>query len=208
MSSTTAGAKFGFSLIGLILLTNLVKYPFLLVGTRFTAVTGLSLLEGFQKRKIHIFGLSYFSHFHQRALTEKCSQYRDIHVYALNPCMEFWENLQSVWEKKQELREKLDRYRKYFQEDTQISKADLEAGELIRNEEENPFLQAWGRPGRENIRLLNEWKEWQFDEHFTDPLESSSDPPSMLRQIQHDEDKISTGTGSKHPVVGLHQSQT
>ena len=50
MSSTTAGAKFGFSLIGLILLTNLVKYPFLLVGTRFTAVTGLSLLEGFQKR--------------------------------------------------------------------------------------------------------------------------------------------------------------
>ena len=30
MSSTTAGAKFGFSLIGLILLTNLVKYPFLL----------------------------------------------------------------------------------------------------------------------------------------------------------------------------------
>ena len=50
MSSTTAGAKFGFSLIGLILLTNLLKYPFLLVGTRFTAVTGLSLLEGFQKR--------------------------------------------------------------------------------------------------------------------------------------------------------------
>ena len=50
MSSTTAGAKFGFSLIGLILLTNLFKYPFLLVGTRFTAVTGLSLLEGFQKR--------------------------------------------------------------------------------------------------------------------------------------------------------------
>ena len=50
MSSTTAGAKYGFSLVGLILLTNLFKYPFLLVGTRFTAVTGLSLLEGFQKR--------------------------------------------------------------------------------------------------------------------------------------------------------------
>ncbi len=50
MSSTTAGAKFGFSLVGLILLTNLFKYPFLLVGTRFTAVTGLSLLEGFKAR--------------------------------------------------------------------------------------------------------------------------------------------------------------
>ena len=50
MSSTTAGARFGFALLGLILLTNLVKYPFLRVGTRFTAVTGLTLLEGFQRR--------------------------------------------------------------------------------------------------------------------------------------------------------------
>ena len=49
MSSTTAGARFGFALVGLILLTNLIKYPFLRVGTRFTAATGLSLLEGFQK---------------------------------------------------------------------------------------------------------------------------------------------------------------
>ena len=50
MSSTTAGAKFGFSLIGLILITNLLKYPFLLVGTRFTASTGKSLLEGFREK--------------------------------------------------------------------------------------------------------------------------------------------------------------
>ena len=50
MSSTTAGAKFGFSLIGLILITNLLKYPFLLVGTRFTASTGKSLLEGFKEK--------------------------------------------------------------------------------------------------------------------------------------------------------------
>ena len=49
-SSTTAGAKFGFSLVGLILITNLLKYPFLLVGTRFTSSTGMSLLEGFKKR--------------------------------------------------------------------------------------------------------------------------------------------------------------
>ena len=50
MSSTTAGARFGFSLVGLILITNFLKYPFLLVGTRFTASTGMSLLEGFKKR--------------------------------------------------------------------------------------------------------------------------------------------------------------
>ena len=50
MSSTTAGARFGFALVGLILITNLFKYPFLLAGTRFTSVTGLSLLEGFKAR--------------------------------------------------------------------------------------------------------------------------------------------------------------
>ena len=50
ISSTTAGARFGFSLLGLILCTNLLKYPFLLVGTRFTAATGKSLLEGFKHK--------------------------------------------------------------------------------------------------------------------------------------------------------------
>ena len=50
MSSTTAGAQFGFALLGLIVVTNIAKYPFLRVGTRFTAVTGMSLLEGFQQR--------------------------------------------------------------------------------------------------------------------------------------------------------------
>ena len=50
LSSTEAGARFGFSLVGLILITNLLKYPFLLVGTRFTAATGKSLLEGFKER--------------------------------------------------------------------------------------------------------------------------------------------------------------
>jgi len=50
LSSTTAGARFGFALVGLILITNLIKYPFLLVGTRFTSCTGKSLLEGFKER--------------------------------------------------------------------------------------------------------------------------------------------------------------
>ena len=49
-SSTSAGARFGFSLLGIILITNLLKYPFLLVGTRFTAATGKTLLEGFKIR--------------------------------------------------------------------------------------------------------------------------------------------------------------
>lgn len=50
VASTQAGASYGLGLLGLVLLINLIKYPFLLVGTRFTAVTGLSLLEGYQRQ--------------------------------------------------------------------------------------------------------------------------------------------------------------
>lgn len=47
--STRAGADFGWSLIGLILLANLVKYPFFLFGQRYAAATGESLLAGYQR---------------------------------------------------------------------------------------------------------------------------------------------------------------
>ncbi len=47
--STRAGADFGWSLVGLILLTNLFKYPFFLFGQRYTAATGESLLAGYRR---------------------------------------------------------------------------------------------------------------------------------------------------------------
>ena len=50
VASTQAGALYGLGLLGLLLVANLFKYPFLLVGSRFTAVTGLSLLEGYQRQ--------------------------------------------------------------------------------------------------------------------------------------------------------------
>lgn len=45
--STRAGAEFGWSLLGLVLLANLLKYPFFLYGQRYTAATGESLLAGY-----------------------------------------------------------------------------------------------------------------------------------------------------------------
>jgi len=51
VASTQAGARYGLGLLVLVLLANLFKYPYLLVGSRFTAVTGLSLLEGYQRQR-------------------------------------------------------------------------------------------------------------------------------------------------------------
>ncbi|MBN2685581.1 MAG: divalent metal cation transporter [Pontiellaceae bacterium] len=52
--STLAGAEYGWSLVGLILLANLLKFPFFLYGQRYTAATGESLLDGYRRK-----GMSY-----------------------------------------------------------------------------------------------------------------------------------------------------
>ncbi|KKG13794.1 transporter [Methanosarcina sp. 2.H.T.1A.6] len=50
--STQAGAQYGWSLLGLILLANLLKFPFFLYGQRYTAATGESLLAGYKRQGV------------------------------------------------------------------------------------------------------------------------------------------------------------
>ncbi|RTR29876.1 NRAMP family divalent metal transporter [Deinococcus radiophilus] len=50
VSSTQAGAMFGWQLVGLILLVNLLKYPFFRFGTQYTVETGHSLVEGYAQK--------------------------------------------------------------------------------------------------------------------------------------------------------------
>lgn len=52
VSSAQAGAKYGWALMGLVILANLFKYPFFRFGAEYTLETGHSLVEGYaQKRK-------------------------------------------------------------------------------------------------------------------------------------------------------------
>jgi Mn2+/Fe2+ NRAMP family transporter len=48
--STRAGAEFGWALLWLVLLANLLKFPFFLYGQRYTAATGESLLAGYHRK--------------------------------------------------------------------------------------------------------------------------------------------------------------
>lgn len=50
--STRAGAEFGWELLWLVLLANLLKYPFFLYGQRYTAATGESLLAGYRRHGV------------------------------------------------------------------------------------------------------------------------------------------------------------
>jgi Mn2+/Fe2+ NRAMP family transporter len=47
VQSTRAGAAYGFSLVGLIVLTMVLKYPLFEAGPRYAVATGKSLLEGY-----------------------------------------------------------------------------------------------------------------------------------------------------------------
>tara|TARA_B100002019_G_scaffold286406_1_gene296823 strand:- start:517 stop:1797 length:1281 start_codon:yes stop_codon:yes gene_type:complete len=47
--STRAGAEYGWALLGLILFANFLKFPFFYFGQHYTAVTGESLLSGYQR---------------------------------------------------------------------------------------------------------------------------------------------------------------
>lgn len=49
LASTTAGAKYGFSLLWIVLLINLLKYPFFEYGQRYTAAAGETILDGYQR---------------------------------------------------------------------------------------------------------------------------------------------------------------
>ena len=47
VASTQAGAQFGWSLLLVLLLVNLFKYPFFIYSTRYTAATGETVLHGY-----------------------------------------------------------------------------------------------------------------------------------------------------------------
>ncbi|MCB0380045.1 MAG: Nramp family divalent metal transporter [Flavobacteriales bacterium] len=48
VQSTRAGAEFGYGLVWAVFVANILKYPFFEFGPRYAAVTGKSLLEGYQ----------------------------------------------------------------------------------------------------------------------------------------------------------------
>ncbi len=50
VASTQAGALFGWQLVGLLLVANVLKYPFFRFGPQFTAESGLSLVEGYARK--------------------------------------------------------------------------------------------------------------------------------------------------------------
>ncbi|MBI3760077.1 MAG: exodeoxyribonuclease V subunit gamma, partial [Deltaproteobacteria bacterium] len=105
--------------------------------------------------QLHIFGLAYAGpEFIQ--IFGRLGAHADVHIYTLNPCREFWEDVGNRGSAHP------PRLGPLFVDGTEDP---FELGAS----EDNLALRYWGRAGREYIRLLNELTDCDFDEHFAEP---------------------------------------
>ncbi len=121
---------------------------------------------------VYLFGVSYVARLFQSILAALARE-GELFVYTLNPCMEFWEDLSAGRETRRALPKRAER----------LGAAALESEDPfgLLDAADTPALSLWGRPGRENIRLLNEVADCDFHECFADPGQQT-----LLRQLQRD----------------------
>ena len=123
---------------------------------------------------LHVFGSSYAGNAYAEIFA-RLGALGDIRIYALNPCREFWDDVDSSrrgavtqWAHRQDkVGEKL---------------AESEDPFALNESSDPPALRLWGRPGREYVRLLNELSQCDFAPLFSDPV--SREPPTLLEALQ------------------------
>ena len=123
---------------------------------------------------LHVFGLSYMG----TAFAEifgRIASVADLQIYALNPCLEFWEDVDTSrkigrkgWARRTDKPPTLDDSEDPF---------DLDNADT-------PALRLWGRPGRENIRLLGALTDCDFNPHFS--IGTETHPRTVLGALQED----------------------
>jgi exodeoxyribonuclease V gamma subunit len=119
--------------------------------------------------RLHIFGIGYAGPEFIRIFA-RLGALTDLHIYTLNPCREFWEDVRN-----------------------RGGRRPPRVGPLLFEHVEDPFgldtardniaLRYWGRAGREYIRLLNELTDCDFDEHFVEPAPVGASA-TLLARVQ------------------------
>ncbi len=150
-------------------------HRWMLLPDTMAAIDGDSLRRAL-RGPLHIFGLAYVG----TAFAEifnRLGQIVDVRIYAINPCMEFWEDLDTS--------RRSDRTR-WPRRGEKLGGALLDSDDPfgLLNTEDTRALQYWGRPGREYIRLLNELTECEFEPHFVEP--GSEQNSALLQRLQRD----------------------
>ncbi|WP_054694526.1 exodeoxyribonuclease V subunit gamma [Desulfosarcina cetonica] len=150
-------------------LFTLAEYANHLFGTKGTPLRSLLTAS----ERVHLFGLSQVSPLHVQVLG-RLGAYYDIHIYSLNPSREYWEDIRTPAEEKWIQRRSVVALKPHDEE--------WAAGELF-NQPAHPLLSAWGKPGRENIRLLCQLTDYDFFASFEDPDSAESVLAAIRRGI-------------------------
>ena len=109
------------------------------------------------------------------AFLDALAQWVDVHLFHLNPCVNYWGNLASRGEQARMLRE-------------QGITAWLEQAQ------ENPLLANLGRQGRDLFNQLTELQSYEISAFDMPAPEEQSAQTSMLNQVQHDILEASNGS--------------
>ncbi|HSO19535.1 MAG TPA: exodeoxyribonuclease V subunit gamma [Desulfosarcina sp.] len=109
--------------------------------------------------RIHFFGMSQISPLHLQVLSQLNACF-DIHIYSLNPSREYWEDVQTPVEKRWVHRRAVSRLA--------VSADEAMTGDLF-SPVDHELLSAWGKPGRESIRLLCQLTDYDFQAGFSAP---------------------------------------
>lgn len=148
--------------------------------------------------EIHVFTPSRISQLHRQILLQ-LAEHMQVNVYQLNVCMEYWEDMQTRGEQDwyQSHLTKMSYLKVESTDDNghvltdndsqeKFSKTEL-FSELLINPNENELLQAWGKPGRETLKLFSEMENdaMHFSIAFNDHwVENSHEQRSVLQNIQ------------------------
>ncbi len=151
-------------------------YNWLLLPDAFEAVSA-SALKAALPDAVHVFALAYAGPAYLRIFAQ-LGKLTEVNLYALNPCLEFWEDVEHV--------RGVERA-SWARRHGKVGDADLERSDDpfgLAAARDTPALRLWGRPGREYIRMLNELTECDFDAHFTHL--STAQEFSLLANLQED----------------------
>jgi exodeoxyribonuclease V gamma subunit len=140
-------------------------------------------------QEIHLFTPSRISQLHRQIFVQ-LSQFITVNVYQLNVCMEYWEDMQTNAELQWQQR-KLDavaRNKINFTDQEGMPAKDSSTREIFAElqafPDENSLLRAWGKPGREALKLFSEVENDAA--HLAVFFNDIEAPDSLLSTIQYD----------------------
>jgi exodeoxyribonuclease V gamma subunit len=146
-------------------------------------------------QQLHIFAPSRLSIRHRQIICQ-LGRYLPVNIYHLNICTEFWEDITTPGE---------DRWLEYFKNlNIEQQSETIPTEELIDPEYENQLLKAWGKPGREMLKIYSDLEEdaAYFNVRFgnyditTNNLAVKAQD-SLLHRIQYDISMRQSGNDTK-----------